>query len=658
MLRSDTSTTLPATTEPEVETTVSGLMPTLAAKIGQVTGTNGPHLLSRPAPQHGASWTCPRTGIVIPKTIKANLLWRRRLLNEASASEPFQRQLRAACAASPWFWINGFCWTYRPKRVNELGEEVPCLDHEAHVPFVTWLVQDEFIGELQDAIDGGHDVLIDKSRDMGASWLCLTVLHHYWQFRRAVSFLELSRKEELVDSGGNMDSLFEKHRYLLKWQPAWLKPRRVADRYMHLANLDLESTIHGESTNGDAGRGGRHTAVLCDEFAAVQNGADVDMATADATACRIFNSTPKGVGTQHHKIWKEKRARILTLPWWRHPEKGRDAYQIADERGRPKWTSAWYQQEAKRRDRKAMAQEIDMDHGKAGDAFFDEDEIEKHRAAHERAPLLVGNILVAGDLGDKAKARLIARNDPRAVAFVPDGHGDWRFWMPLVNGRPPQDMTYVLTGDVATGSNGSNSVLTATCEETGQIVAKFWSARLSPEAFAEMAAFAGVWFGGRIGCAFVCWENNGPGGIFGRKIIKLGYQRVYYQRVEGTQREDKTTRYGWHSNQNRKQVLLARYREALARDKVINPCRESLDECLGYVYDENGKLIPGRLRQEAGGGQELHGDHVIADALAVLALAELPKQRNHKPRPPAGSFAARREQHQQKLKNREDIWRR
>jgi hypothetical protein len=91
---------------------------------GQVTGTN-PAPVEPAAPQHGPYWTCPRTGITIPKTLEANLRWRQRLLDEAQMSDTMQAQLRAACAASPWFWLNGFGYTFRQKRVNDTGEEVP-----------------------------------------------------------------------------------------------------------------------------------------------------------------------------------------------------------------------------------------------------------------------------------------------------------------------------------------------------------------------------------------------------------------------------------------------------------------------------------------------------------------------------------------------------
>jgi hypothetical protein len=657
MSLSPTLTTSPSALDsPAASAMRSALMPGLASQLNRLTATR-PVLLNDPPAQHGAFWTCPRTGITIPKTLEANLRWRQRLLDEAQMSDTMQAQLRAACAVSCHFWLNAFGYTFRQKRVNDAGEEVPTTGHEAHYPFITWAVQDEFIVALCDAIDGGHDTLINKSRDMGASWLCLSVLHWYWQFRPSCTFLELSRKEELVDKKGSMDCLFEKHRYLLRWQPAWLRPRRIEDKYMHLGNLDLGSAIEGESTNGDAGRGGRKTAVLLDEFAAVPNGQEVDAATADTTACRIFNSTPKGAGTQFFDILTHKRARVLTLPWWRHPEKGRGAHQILDEANKPRWTSPWHAAESLRRDKRSMAQEVDMDHAKAGDTFFDHDEIARHERAFCRPPCLTFDVRPFLDLGDEQKRRLVAERNHKMLGLFEGPRGSWRSWLPLIDGRPPQDLTYVFGIDISNGSGGSNSVITCVADEIGQVVGKWWNSHVAPEELAEIAAFSAVWWGGNHGSAFIVHENNGPGGIFGRKlIVKLGYARAYFQRQD-TKREQKTPRWGWHSNQQRKEILLGRYREAMSKDQLINPCKESLDEALDYVYDETGLLIPGRLKQETGGGRALHGDHVIADALTQLGRDELPHKKAEPARPPAGSFAARRLIHNRKLERQRDEWR-
>ncbi|MFP3435253.1 hypothetical protein SB781_36435, partial [Paraburkholderia sp. SIMBA_061] len=66
----------------------------------------------------------------------------------------------------------------------------------------------------------------------------------------------VSRKEELVDKRGDMDSLFEKARYILKQLPAWMVPV-IRHTHMLMNNKEMNSTLAGESTNADIGRGGR-----------------------------------------------------------------------------------------------------------------------------------------------------------------------------------------------------------------------------------------------------------------------------------------------------------------------------------------------------------------------------------------------------------------
>lgn len=601
--------------------------------------------------------TCPKTGLLIPKGLEANLQWRQTIRENAEHDENMQEQLRTACASSIHFWINCFVWTFRQKVVNERGEEVPVQDEVTHWPFITWPVQDEFINMVCSCIEEGEDAACEKSRDMGATWLGLACIHWYWQFRPNTTFLELSRKQQLVDMRGNMDCLFEKHRYMLKFQPKWLRPKRIRDNVCHLENLDNGSSIEGESTNEHAGQGARKTAIFLDEFARVQNAEEIDLATADTSACRIYNSTPAGPGTAFHKIVKEKRARILRMPWWRHPEKGQGAHQIFDpETGKVKWTSLWYQNEVARRSKKDVASNLDMDHGQAGDVFFDYAEIERHRADHQRPPVAAGTLMLAKELTDSERLRVYRTLDHDAFVFIDGGKPQLRLWMPLSDGRPTQNLTYVIAADISNGAGGSNSVATVLAAETGMIVAKFWDAYTSPEAFAEVCMDMGIWFGGIGGPAFLIWENNGPGSIFGRKIVKSSYPHYYLQKIDNVQREKKTPRWGWHSNPERKEVLLGVYRENLAKDKLINPCREGLDECLDYIYNESGLLIPGRLREEQHGGLMLHGDHVIADALAVLGRDQLPKQREQQAPAPYGSFEHRR---RERVKQRKDAdpWR-
>ena len=147
------------------------------------------------------------------------------------------------CARDPLFWVNSFVWTYDPR----LKQSV--------VPFVTYAsYQDETILAIVDSIESGGDVLIEKSRDMGASWLCLLVFTWYWHFHPEKSFLVASRKEDLVDKTDDPDSLFWKIDFILKWEPSWLAP--IHERTsLHFLNVENDSTIDGASTTSDTARG-------------------------------------------------------------------------------------------------------------------------------------------------------------------------------------------------------------------------------------------------------------------------------------------------------------------------------------------------------------------------------------------------------------------
>lgn len=611
-----------------------------------------------PPSQHGEWSTCPFTGLRIPKTAQANLEWRRRLVQSAKQSASTRRVLKAASAASPIYWLNAFGWTFLQKKINLDGTVQSVQGESTHVPFITWKVQDDAVLQLLDAIDNGHDALIHKSRDMGASWIVLAVFQWYFQFRPSTTFLELSRKEVLVDRRGDMDSLFEKHRYLMKWQPEWLRPQRLVDNSMHLENKDIGTTIEGESTNENAGQASRKTAMLLDEFARVREGEEIDLATADTSNCRIFNSTPQGPNTHFTRIYRQMQAKqrsgkLIILPWWQHPDKGRDA-EIVQVDEKDVVRNPWYLSEEQRRSKRNMAQNIDGEHGRSGDSFFDADEVEKHRLAHARPPLFQGNIKPILDLTYDETVAVIAKQMHPALAFVKDStHKPWRFWIPLLEGRPSQQGRYVFGVDISNGSGASNSVITVLDHYTNMIVAKFWDAFTSPEDLAEIAALAAVWFGGRRS-PLVIFEKNGPGVIFGRKLVnKLNYGNVYYQDVVDQKSKQKTKKWGWHSSDTKKEMLLGEYREALKLNTIINPCTEALAEASDYVYDSTGKIEPGSVGVEEGGGSKLHGDHVIADALCQAGRRDLPKQEKEEPHAiPSGTPAARRDQRRRERDDR------
>jgi hypothetical protein len=621
-----------------------------------------------PPDQYGDEMLDQYSGIVIPKDPIKNLAWRKSLLKSAKYSPSTQRILKKASATSPIFWLNAFGWTYLQKKIDKTGKDKSVQGFGTNIPFITWKVQDNAIRELLDSIDNGHHSLWHKSRDMGATWIALAVFQWYWQFRPNTTFLEISRKEKLVDHRGNMDSLFEKHRFMLRLQPEWLRPRQVVDREMHLENQDIGSTIEGESTNPDAGQASRKTAVFVDEAARIRELESIDTSLADTSPCIIYNSTPQGPNTYFTKLYRQFHAgtragKLILLPFWMHPDKGINARVEKDENGNDKVVSDWTKMEEAKRSTKNMAQNVYGEHGKAGDMFFDANEIEQHMKNHVREPIAIGNLRWREDFNEEGKHNVIRLQLVNQLAWIENGGWNpWRFWVPFIkddkgNERPNQLTRYVFGVDISNGSGASNSVISVLDHSSGMIVAKFWDAFTSPEDLAEEVAKAQIFFGG-IRPPRIVFEKNGPGLSFGKKIVqKLALPNIYYQEVLDAKTKQKTTKWGWHSSDTKKEILLRDYREALKLNTIINPSQEALAEALDYVYNDKGKIDPGISGSEDGGGTALHGDHVIADALLLIGRAALPATEKFSHVIPKGTPAWRRKRRHRARQEDANAWR-
>lgn len=313
----------------------------------------------------------------VPKNPGLNLAYRRKVIEDADGSPSVQAALRNACKADLLFWVNTFLWTYDPRK-----------SASPHLPFVTWPFQDRTLLTLQEC-RGNEDVLIEKSRDMGASWMCLVAFLHAWQFMEGQAFAIISRNQDLVDKPGDADCLYWKLDYLLKHQPRWLLPNFERLR-LHLENVENGSTIDGFSTTGNVLRGGRRTAALVDEFAAFEpaDGYAALAATQHATRSRIFNSTPQGAAGAFYEM-AQSGIRKERLHWTLHPEKIAGLYY--DDRGKAR--STWYDNECQRTPIPALiAQELDIDYAGSASMFFDALLIEKLIALDSRPPYHEGRL--------------------------------------------------------------------------------------------------------------------------------------------------------------------------------------------------------------------------------------------------------------------------
>jgi hypothetical protein len=540
------------------------------------------------------------------------------MIRLGSSSKAAAHELWIMCSRDILFYFNTFVWTYDPRK------------HPAQLPFITWAFQDDALLEMDAAI-GSHDLVIEKSRDMGASWLCLGVFQWRWQFRELQTFLMASRKEDYVDKAGNPDSLYWKIDFILKHQPPWLQPNLVRNK-LHLRNLDLDSTIDGDSTTGDLARGGRRTGILLDEFAAVEEGHAILSSTADVTRTRIFNSTPKGTGNAFYDVVQGNTKKIR-FHWIVHPEKAEGLYY--DDQGLPR--SPWYDKECERRSHPMeIAQELDIDYLGSDFQFFDPVNIRRLERETVRPPNHEGEID-------------FLMQTCEVQEFVERKGARLKLWLQLDGrGGLPHDRQYVLGADIATGTGASNSVLVVGDRRTGEKVAEFASAHVRPEELARYAVALAKWFSdeNNVG-AFMIWEANGPGRNFGDRIIDLGYRHIYYRTDERSLGKRKSDIPGWWATRESKVALLGDYRRALEANFFINRSAPALRECLEYVYLPSGGVAHTRSATtiDPSGARDNHGDRVTGDALCWKGIKEQTVEVKPVEERPRHCFASRRDEY-------------
>lgn len=312
-----------------------------------------------------------------PKNYTDNLTWRRGLLLRANIDFVFKNKIKELFYRDPLFAFNAFFFTLDVRKRPE-----------HHQPFCTYAFQDVTILRIINAINEGKDITLEKSRDMGASWMVILIFLWFWlNPKGGTDFLLGSRIEDYVDKKGDMRTLLQKARYAFYKLPKWLWPKgfypKTHDNFMRFQNPETGASITGESNNANFSTGGRYAAVLFDEFAKWE-GTDKAawMSAGDATPCRIPISTPFGAGGQYYDLVTDPTKDKIRLHWSLHPVKAEGAYcnwprrkeeveDLREDIDEKFIRSLWYDSECQRRSAPEIAQELDIDYIGAGNPVFD-----------------------------------------------------------------------------------------------------------------------------------------------------------------------------------------------------------------------------------------------------------------------------------------------
>ncbi len=161
---------------------------------------------------------------------------------DTDAQEGWRWAVSQPCVQSYLLWLNWFGWTFVSQDIDLEGHQHGITGAECDQPFVTWPTQDRAAAHLFDAITGGHDCTVDKSRQMGATWLIASMFTWFTLYQPATNFEVLSRTEDQVDNPGDPKSIFWKIDYLIAGLPPWLKPR-LTRHTLRLVNEDGKAML-------------------------------------------------------------------------------------------------------------------------------------------------------------------------------------------------------------------------------------------------------------------------------------------------------------------------------------------------------------------------------------------------------------------------------
>lgn len=238
--------------------------------------------------------------------------------------------------AHPKDFISDWCNTFDPRNAGK--EDQGKL---AHMPFVLFKRQEEFVDFLLAMLEADANGLVEKSRDMGVTWICACISVWLFLFHDGTSVGFGSRKAELVDKIGDMKSIFEKIRYVLRALPPCFLPEHFSYA-VNMSHMKVYSFANGTEITGeggdDIGRGGRTRLYVVDEAAHLEHPESVEASLSNNTSCRIDVSSVNGLGNVFQRkraagqLWMpgvapaKDRVNVFVFDWTDHPGKSKQWY--------------------------------------------------------------------------------------------------------------------------------------------------------------------------------------------------------------------------------------------------------------------------------------------------------------------------------------------
>lgn len=580
-----------------------------------------------------------------PKTIKENLKYRVKIYEMTHETEHVGGKLRYTESAREaagkirflaetdvLFYFNTFLWTYDPRTP------------EKHLPFITWDFQDEYILAQNEAIElselgnDRQDTYTKKSRDMGVTWMVLGIFDWRWRFKSGEEFRVGSRKQEFVDTSGDMDSLFEKLRYFDDRMPWYLVPKGYDKRkhtpFMKKINPEKKNAIIGEATNKDFARGGRKKAVLYDEFQSWEMADEAWRSATDSTRCKIVLGTPQGSGNKYAELHRtDEVKKKFDLMWFKHPRKtgvsekhlqkvmdgqvfdksgGYVAFLHADQNApkgcyvdqHGKIHSQWYDRETQDRTVDDIKENLDADFLTTGRPVFDTLKCQQ-KLYESKPPEYKGELIWKVSPHFNPSTGYCDNQDQLVVEFVENMNGVISVW------EKPEDYWqwgYLIGADTAEGLEQHDYDSADVIRRFGdkpKIVATLHG-HLRMHEYAEELAKLGIYYGK---CSIDVERNQHGHGVLAH-LVKL-YKWLSHKEIFTKGYAEVTDRLGFETTGQSKGVIIGTLGKAISQDEFICLDEGFWNETLTYVNDNGEMEAQGKSH-----GEKCFDDRVMSKAIA------------------------------------------
>jgi len=623
----------------------------------------------------------------VPKTVVENLRFRADLHSYLVTDEKAKIDFLAKAFIDPRIFFNTCFWVPSPKQ----GSKSP------KVPFILYPHQERAVTKFKHGIEVGYDILADKSRDEGATFLVLGMGMVYWLIEPMFQMLLGSRVEDLVDRATGIKNgfvvgfercLFYKLLFMLQELPLYLKPE-FEKSHMILQNLENGSCFEGETTNAGFGKGARGRVIMVDEAAQIEPklAQKIFENIADTSSCCILNSTQGDWGEAHPyaKALKHPDTHKVILDWTENPRKNPGLYE-SPKTGIVRIHDVEYYKRLfpGRFDGISRGQDVSVEHLEGTYPFVADGGISNFhckrspwfdnycRRPNTTARSVAQNVLriPAGstdmffryDLMETLRSQIrspryegrieftLAESKIQEAWFSPGGsNSNFSWWDSLPNRRPEQSHNYAVGCDISRGTGASNSVAAVIDVNTSELVGLLVTPYHRQEQFAELVVALCEWLGG-VERPLLNWEKNGAND-FEARLDELGYYNFW---------DSNKNFYGWRSSggpNGTKIELLNSYEAALFEgqkektefDFLHIYDEQTINEMAQYVFFEGRVDVgPATMQTESSGAKAAHGDRPIAVAIANLcAKQQVPGRRDQYSLVEDGSFLDRVRRHEE-----------